>query len=155
MEVTIVEIPAIRVGAVRHTGPYNQIPAAFGKLGQIAGPAGLFGLPGAAMIALYHDDPDTTPQDQLRSEAGIAVPEGAALPAGLEEHRIPGGRYARTVHRGGYELLGDVWARLLGGWLPASGHRMGSGPSFERYLNDPSRVPKEALETEVMIPLSE
>src|SRR5262245_12503445 len=89
MDVEIREMPELRVGALRHIGPYNQIGEAFGRLGAIAGAAKLFDKPGAAMVALYHDDPQSTPADQLRSDAGVAVAADAALPPELVEHRVP------------------------------------------------------------------
>jgi len=155
MDVEIKQMPEQRVAAVRHRGPYNQIGEAFSRLGAIVGPAGLLAKPDAAMIALYHDDPESTPADQLRSDAGIAVSADADLPASLVEHHLPAGRYAKTVHVGGYEKLGDTWARFLGEWLPESGERLGSGPSYERYLNDPSRTPKEKLLTEIYVPIAD
>jgi AraC family transcriptional regulator len=103
MDIEIEELPDLRVGTVRHVGPYAQISQAFGRLGALAGPAGLFQRPGAAMIAIYHDDPETTPSDKLRSEAAIVVPENVLLPEGLVEARISAGRYARAVHVGPYE----------------------------------------------------
>lgn len=118
MDVQITDMPEYYVGCVRHIGPYNQIAQACERLGAIAGPAGLLQQPGAVMIALYHDDPDTVPLAQLRSDAGIAVPEQVRLPEGLVAQRIPAGRYAWTVHVGPYEQLGDAWR---GSW--ASGFR--------------------------------
>jgi len=153
MEVEIKEMPELRVGAVRHVGPYNQIPKAFERLGAVAGPAGLLRHAGS-MIAIYHDDPETTPQDQLRSEAALVVPEGINLPEGLVEEHIAGGRYARTLHVGPYEQLGDVWARFLGEWVPATGNRIGDGVSYEIYLNNPTQVPKQELRTELYVPLA-
>lgn len=153
MSVEITEMPELRVATVRHIGPYNQITEAFQRLGAIAGPAGMTRQPGAAMVAIYYDDPDTTTQEQLRSDAGLVIPEGAAVPAGLGEQRIPGGRYACAVHIGPYEELGDAWARFMGEWLPASGQRMGSGVSYEVYRNDPSNVPKDQLRTDMYIPV--
>lgn len=154
MDVEIKSMPELRVGAVRHVGPYNQIPQAFERLGAIAGPAGLFKHPGASCLAIYHDDPDTTPQEHLQSEAAIVVPDAVPLPEGLVEERLPAGRYAKAVHVGPYEQLGDAWARFMGEWLPASGHRVGSGASYEIYTNDPTKVPKQELRTEMYIPLA-
>src|SRR5262249_51459821 len=153
MKVEIKDQPEMRVAAVRHVGPYNQIPEAFERLGRIAGPAGLL-RPGNEMIAIYHDDPESTPVDQLRSDAAISVPRDAKLPSDLSEQRVPAGRYACTLHVGPYEQLGDSWARLMGEWLPASGHRVGSGVSYERYLNNPLTEPdKEKLLTEMCVPI--
>jgi AraC family transcriptional regulator len=154
MDVAIKQMPELRVGAVRHVGPYNQIPEAFERLTGIAGPLGLFQRPGAAMLAIYHDDPDSTPQEQLRSDAAIVVAEDVKLPRELVEQRIPAGRYACTLHVGRYEKLGDAWARFMGEWLPASGYRLGDGVSFEIYLNTPMTVPKHELKTELYLPIA-
>jgi AraC family transcriptional regulator len=153
MEVDIKDMPELRVGTVRHVGPYNQIPKAFEQLGEVAGPAGLV-QQASAMLAIYHDDPETTPQDQLRSDAALVVPASVKLPDGLVEQRIAAGRYAHTVHVGPYEQLGDVWARLLGEWVPGSGNRIGEGVSYEIYLNTPGQVPKDQLRTELYVPLA-
>lgn len=154
MAVEIKEMPELRVATVRHTGPYNQISEAFERLGEIAGPAGLVSQPGAAMLGIYHDDPDSTPPDQLRSEAALVVPENMPLPEGVVEQHLPAGRYACALHVGPYEQLGDAWARFMGEWLPASGHRIGNGASYEIYLNDPTNTPKEELRTEIYISIA-
>ena len=152
MDVQVIDRPALRVGALRHTGPYQQIGEVFRRLGDIAGGAGLFQHPGAAMLAVYHDDPDSTPPDRLRSDAAIAVAEGVALTAGLTERHVPGGRYARTLHVGPYEQLGNAWGRFKREGLEA--HRRRDGASYEVYLNDPMQTPKEELQTELYIPIA-
>ncbi|HJQ21047.1 MAG TPA: AraC family transcriptional regulator [Gemmatimonadaceae bacterium] len=153
MDVEIKQKPALRVASVRHIGPYMQINQAFERLGHIARQEGLFQLKGARMLAIYHDDPESTPAEQLRSDAGIVVPESATIPTSLTEQRLPAGRYACTLHVGPYERLGDVWQRLLGEWLPASGKRI-DGLSYELYLNMPGEVPPEQLRTEICVPVS-
>src|SRR6185503_18316365 len=132
MDVQISSYPPLRVASVEHRGAYDNIGEAFGRLGAIARPSGLLADPAAAMVALYYDDPQTTPVAELRSEAGLVVSEHTRLPAGLTERRIAGGRYARTVHRGPYTNLGDAWARLMSEWLPSSGQRW---PRPRRYLS--------------------
>jgi AraC family transcriptional regulator len=153
MEVEIKHMPRLRVATVRHVGPYNQIPTAFERLGAIAAPAGLL-QSSTAMMAIYHDDPETAPQEQLRSDAALVVSEDVTLPQGLTEQHIPSGRYACTVHVGPYEQLGDSWARFLGEWVPASGNRIGDGVSYEIYLNTPAQVAKQDLRTELYVPLA-
>jgi AraC family transcriptional regulator len=154
MHVEIERYPELRVGTVRHVGPYMQISEAFARLGDIAAPARLFEQPAAMMVALFHDDPDTTPPDQLRSDAAVVVANEVSLPEGLTEQRIPAGEYASTIHVGPYEQLGDSWARFMGEWLPASGRRLGPGVSYEVYHNTPMDTPKEKLRTEIRIPLA-
>lgn len=154
MDVVIEELPTLYTLCVRHVGPYNQIPDAFARLGSIAGPAGLIGLPQSMMLAVYHDAPEVTPADQLRADACLSVPQGTRAPEGLNELVIPGGRYARTTHVGPYAQLGDAWARFMGGWLPQSGHALGSGVTFEIYRNTPMDTPQDALRTDLYLPLA-
>jgi AraC family transcriptional regulator len=155
MQVEIRKYPALRVGTVRHVGPYMQINHAFARLGELAAPARLFERPEAQMVALFYDDVETTPADQLRSDAGVVVAPDVALPEGLAEQHIAAGDYASTTHIGPYEQLGDTWARFMGEWLPASGRRLGDGASYEVYHNTPMDTPKEKLRTELRIPLVE
>ena len=153
MNVEVKQMPAMRVAAVHHVGPYNRISDAFARLGEVAGQTGLIHGK-ATMLALYHDDPEVTPEAELRSDAAIVVPESAKLPASLDEHRLPGGRHACALYIGPYEQLGDAWSRFMGQWLPHSGERMAEGTSFEIYLNTPAEVPKAQLRTELYIPLA-
>jgi AraC family transcriptional regulator len=150
MNVEIKQVDEQRVAALRHRGPYNQINETFEKLGNIAGPAGLFNDPAVQMVGLYYDDPETTAPEELRSDAGFVISKSTKVPSGLTEQRIPAGKYAATLHVGPYEALPDVWARFIGEWLPSSGYRApDDGLSYEIYLNDPSQVPKEQLKTEL------
>jgi AraC family transcriptional regulator len=153
MHVQIQERPALRVAAVAHLGPYNTISTAFERLGAVAGPAGLLAQPGVAMVGIYHDDPESKPAAELRSEAALVVPESAHIPGELSELRIPAGRYAKTTHVGPYAQLGDTWARLMGEWLPSSGQRVGQGVSYEIYVNDPGSAAPSELRTELYLSL--
>jgi AraC family transcriptional regulator len=153
MNVIVKDMPEYRVATVRHVGPYMQISQAFARLGDIAGPAGLVGRD-TIMLAMYYDDPETTPPADLQSDAALTIPDDAALPDGLSESRLAAGPYATTTHVGPYEELGDVWARFMGEWLPASGRRMAEGASYEIYRNTPMDVPRELLVTELYMPLA-
>ena len=153
MDVEITNRPELRAVAVRHVGPYSRISEAFGRLGAIAGRAGLLG-PGTTMIAIYHDDPETTSEEKLRSDAAVVIPVDAKVPAGLTELTIPAGRYARATHAGPYDGLGDAWARLMGEWLPSSGHRVGDGVAYEVYRNNPTNTKPSELLTDMYVPLT-
>lgn len=153
MQVELKDRREVRLAAVRHLGPYPRIAEAFQRLHAIAEREGLFHA-GAEMLALYHDDPETTPVDQLRSDAALTVTADRSLPSDVTEMRLPGGRYACTTHIGPYTGLGDAWSRFMGEWLPASGHRVGDGPSFEIYRNTPANAPAEKLCTELYLPIA-
>lgn len=152
MNVIIEKMPALRLATVAHAGPYNCIAEAFQRLGAIAGSAGLL-RNGAMMLAMYYDDPEITPTEQLCSDAALSVPDGLPLPAEVLEKRLPAGRYAHTTHVGPYATLGDAWSRLMGEWLPRSGHRVTDSPSYEVYRNTPADTRPEDLQTDLYIPL--
>lgn len=105
-------------------------------------------------MVIYHDDPETTPEAELRSDAAATVPAGTELPPGLTPGRLRPGRYARITHVGSYAGLGDAWARFMGEWLPRSGERVGDGVPFEVYRNNPSQVPEDKLRTDLFLPLA-
>lgn len=154
MNVTVENMPELRVATVRHVGPYPRISEAFAKLGALAGPNGLLAYPEIAMIAIYYDDPESTPVEQLTSDAALTVPEGTTLPAGLTEKRLPKGRYAKTTHVGPYTTLGDTWSRFMGEWLAKSGHRVGEGWPYEVYRNNPTNAAPEDLRTDLYLPIA-
>ena len=153
MELTTKNLSAMRLAAVLHNGAYNTIGPAFRKLGAIAGPARLFAHPDAMMIGVYKDDPRTTPVAELRSAAGVAIPEGVRIPDGLVEERAVGGRFACGTHHGSYEKLPDAWKRLMTELIPAAGYHRRDAASYERYINDPTQVPEAELLTEICIPI--
>ena len=147
MDVTVVNQPELRIAGIRHIGPYHEIGREFARLGgMLKGPP-----PAAAqMIALFHDDPAVTPPDKLRADAAITLAGQTSAPSGLIEQRIPAGRYAKAIHKGGYEGLPSAWNALKNEWLPKSGHKMGS-PSYEVYVNNPMTTEKSQLLTEIYL----
>jgi AraC family transcriptional regulator len=154
MNVTIEALPARRLATVRHVGPYPQIAKAFHRLGTIAADHDLYAHVDPPMLALYYDDPETTPAAELRSDAALVVRDDVELPSGLAEVTLPAGHYAKASHRGAYSGLGDAWARLMGEWLPGSGFRVGAGPSYEVYVTDPRTAATEELVTDLHVPLA-
>ena len=153
MDVIIENMRDVRIAAVTHFGPRNMVGEAFGRLARIAGPAGLLAQPGAMMVAVFHDDPETIPAAELRTSAGVIVPEQCAIPAELSELRVPAGKYARSTHRGHYAGLSDSWDKLMGQWLPNSGCRVADRPAYEAYRVADHAKP-DTLETDLYIAIA-
>lgn len=150
MDVTIKQQPELRIGTVRHIGPYPQIGRAFERLAALM--SGATRPPDAQMLALYYDNPQTTAADQLRSDAAITFPPGRDVPAGLIERRVPAGKYAATIHIGSYEHLGKAWAALHEA-IKKQGLQPTGAVSYEVYLNDPMSVPPGEQRTELFAPI--
>ena len=150
MDVRIKQQPEVRVGTVRHIGPYEKIPQAFERLGAVM--SGAKRPPNAQLIALYHDDPQTTAADRLRSDAALTFPAGTNVPTGLIERRLAAGKYASTIHVGAYDGLGKAWATLKQE-VAARGMRPTGAVSYEVYLNDPTNAAPGELRTELFMPV--
>jgi AraC family transcriptional regulator len=153
-DVTIRELPPLRLLALPHRGAYEAIAEAFNTLTAIAGARGLIG-PETRFLGLYHDDPMTVPEAELRSEAAITVPEGVAAPEGCRIVELPAQRAAVLRFRGPYSELEPVWTRLYRDWLPQSGEEPGDIPTIEEYLNDCRALPPAEWLTDMMLPLKE
>jgi AraC family transcriptional regulator len=129
-----------------------RIPEAFQRLNELVTAAGLSNRD-TKLIGVYHDDPSTTPENKLRSEAAITVAAKTKLPPGLTELVIPAGRYAHATHVGPYAGLGEVWAYLKNEWLQQNKEKPGKGASYELYRNTPMNAKPEELVTDLYMPL--
>lgn len=152
LEVEIVELSPLTVGFVRHVGPYPEVGTTWQKLMGFAMARGLFGH-GTQMIGLCHDDPEVTAPDKLRYDACIHVTPSTQPEGEFGVQEIAGGPYARALHVGPYDTLGDAWARLAGEWLPAKRYEPDAKPGFEVYRNSPMNTAPDALETVLHLPL--
>jgi len=70
----------------------------------------------------------------------------------LQAQEIKSQKYARALHKGPYKDVGPTYKALFE-WAKAQGIVLKS-EAIEYYLNDPSEVKAEDIETEIFIPLS-
>lgn len=94
-------------------------------------------------------------EDEM-SDFEIGVPVEAPVTAlgRVRPGSLPGGRVARTIHRGGYESLVETWD-ALDAWIAASGH-VPEQNLWERYLVGPeSSLDPAAWCTELNQPLAD
>jgi AraC family transcriptional regulator len=153
-QVQTTTLPKLRVAAIEYRGDYQLTSTAFERLMAVAATTGLLA-PDTRTIGIYHDDPVSVPQDELRSTACITVPDESSPSGELLEAYIEGGRYARIVHTGPYTELKTAYDWLYQTWLPNSSEEPRNLPCLEEYLNDPRQVPAKDLRTAVMMPLEE
>ncbi|SMX45353.1 AraC family transcriptional regulator [Actibacterium lipolyticum] len=150
-DIVISNAPARRIAAISHTGPYYEIGRAYGEIAAIFS-AKEFWSHTEHMIAIFHDDVDAVPLDQLRSHAGFIV-DDTPLPDGVEELRQHPGRAAVINFKGPYAGLKAAYEYLYGQWLPRSGEEPADAPSYEIYLNSPMDTAPDDLLTDIYVPL--
>lgn len=74
----------------------------------------------------------------------------------VQKFDVPGGQYAKLVHKGPYEKISDAW-KTLDNWGKQGNSKLcreDQGWCFEKYLNDPETTKKEDLITELYWKLS-
>ncbi|MEM8871523.1 MAG: AraC family transcriptional regulator [Pseudomonadota bacterium] len=141
-----------RLAALAHRGDYAEGSIAYQKVATIMSTGGHW--PNTrGMAGVYYDDPDVTPTADLRSHAGVLW-EGDAVPDGLEEVQLAGGRYAVLRFKGPYAGLGEAYRYLYGPWFASSQESLRDAPSFEHYLNDPTNTAPAELLTDIYMPLA-
>lgn len=69
VDITQRKVPGYRVMGVQHIGPYEKIGEAFERVHTIADEHSVK----VKMIGVYFDNPNTTPEAELRSLAGLIV----------------------------------------------------------------------------------
>jgi AraC family transcriptional regulator len=153
-EITIREEPALRLAALAHRGAYSTMGTTFDRLGAWAAARGLIGAQ-TRFLGLYHDDPMTVPEAELRSDACLTVPPGVETGDGVRIQELPATRLAVLVLKGPYAELEPIYSWLYRDWLPASGEEPADQPPREEYLNDPKSLPPAEWLTAIMIPLKD
>lgn len=154
VEYDIREQAPVRLAALPHRGAYQDIGRAFQEVAAIFSARGLWSQAGP-MVGVYHSDPSSVAEADLRSHAGVQVDAAFEMPDVLEEVILPGGPHAVMLYVGPYAGLPAAWDALYGQALPASGRMPAEHASFEVYLNDPTTVAPEALQTEICVPLAQ
>lgn len=155
INIEIRQLPARRVVAAPHIGPYHLIGSAFERLFAWAGPRGMIG-PDTVTLGVYYDDPATTPEGERRAAACVSAAASInpdQLPAGFDVREIPGGRYAVYHTEIRDNDFAGAWMRMSE-WLRTNGEwRYASGPSLEIYLNDAMSDPEHKWVIEICAPV--
>lgn len=154
--VTVQDFPETTVAYVRHIGPYQANPdlfgRLFGKLFQWAGPRRLIG-PDTLVLCIYHDDPNITAPEKLRTDVCLSVPAGTAVGGEVGTLTIPAGRYAFARVEITADQFGEAWDSVCGDWLPDSGYEPADGLSFEIYRNDHREHPEKKFIVDICVPV--
>ncbi|WP_287373536.1 GyrI-like domain-containing protein [Prosthecochloris sp.] len=155
--IEVKEMPSVYVAYVRHIGPYKGdsqlFEGLFTRLMNWAGPRGLC-VPEAKIMAVYHDDPEVTEEDNLRVSACITVPEDTPVQGEVGKMKIDGGKFAVA----GFELEGsheyeEAWNMVIAEWLPESGLQPDDRLGYEVYHNNPEEHPEGHHIVDICLPV--
>jgi len=103
---------------------------------------------------ICYDNPDTTPMEECRYDAGFECTEDLLPPAGSFLSTLPGGTYATLSFKGRVEHMDGAWRALLRTRLPSSRQALGERPGFQYFsplsVYDPATG---AFECELFVPV--
>ena len=131
--------------SIRITTAAKDLPARLGEIyGEVTSHFGKDGIVcTGAPFAMYHN----MDMDNLDVEAGFPV-SGAAKDYGrVRRSSLPGGELATELHVGSYDTLEKTYEKLMQS-MKAEGLET-EEYMYEEYLNDPSEVPTDKLETRI------
>lgn len=161
IEPTKVEVKSIEeftVAYIRYIGPYKGnselFTNLFTRLFNWAGPRNLIQFPETKVISIYHDNPDITDEDKLRTSVCLSVPEETEVGGEVGKMKVAGTNYAIVSFE-----LGDpkdyqkAWNYIFSEWLPTSGYQPDNYPSFELYLNNAEEHPEKIHIVDIYVPV--
>jgi len=152
-KVEVKQAPELTVAYVRHIGAFKSIGPAFEKLMKWAGPRGLLRFPETKVLGVYHDSPEITDTDKLRSDACITVPPSTVVEGEIGKMTVPGGLFAVAYAEIAPTEFGEAWNALMRDWLPESGYQPDDRMCYELYLNEPQNHPEGKFIIEIHEPI--
>lgn len=157
LNVKVNDLNDMPVVYVRHIGPYQGDSDLFGKLFsklfKWAGAHGLLSDPDLKVMCVYHDNPDITDNEKLRTSVCLTAPDNTNVSGEIGKMVVEGGKYAMGHFRIRSDEYQGAWDAMYGEWLPDSGYQADDRPPFELCLNDPEKDPEGMYEVEICIPV--
>ena len=99
------------------------------------------------------DDPEITPNEKVRYDACISIPNNTKFKTNFSSKTIYGGKYLCFLYKGDYTNLGLVYNHIFKEWILKMEYDLREEPIFEQYINNKEITPTEDLLTEIFIPI--
>ena len=156
-QVEVTDLPPMTVAYVRHIGPYKGDAKLFERLVEKlftwAGPRNLLNFPQTKFLIVYHDDPEITAPDKLRTSVCITVPEDTEVGGEIGKMTIPAGKYALARFKLTSSDYQEAWDWVYGTWLPQSGFVPDDRLCFELYPPESVTHPEGKIAVDICVPV--
>ncbi len=132
-----------KLAYIEHTGDYSKIPYqddiqelyGWAKENKVR--------PGFYPIGIFHDPPDITSPDKLRSEVGIQVYSRGRSQGKIRVREVPAMKVATISHKGPASEYPKTYDTLRR-WVQNNGYEW-AGPAIEVYTRKPKIVGDETI----------
>ena len=157
-KVEVKSIDEFTVAYIRYIGSYkgnsDLFSNLFTKLFNWAEPRNLIQFPETKVISIYHDNPEITDEDKLRTSVCLSVPVDTEVGGEVGKTKVAGTNYAIvSFELGGSQDYQKAWNYVFSEWLPTSGYQPDNYPSFELYLNNPEEHPEKIHIVDIYVPV--
>jgi len=153
-EVTTVKLKPQLVLGTKATGSYKEIPQLLGKLFEYS-QQNQIKCTGAPVFVCHEITIEAVCEAEKNKSAElevcIPIEKKAKGNQELASYKLAGGEYAKILHKGPYDECGPAYQKLYS-QIAIMGKKV-SGPVREVYLNDPRKVAKEEILTEIYAPI--
>ncbi len=142
---------------LRHIGSYEELAETFqeilGKLVNWAMARNLIGCNGIIPFAIYHDNPNFTEKENLKTSICLLVYQDVEVNGEIGKLDIPASKYAVGHFEINRSECTRTWDYIYGEWLPKSGFQPDKGYVFEMYMNDPNTHPEKKCIIDIYLPI--
>lgn len=157
VKVEVKNMPELNVVYTRHIGPYKGDEALFNnlfnRLMAWAAPRGLLRFPETQVLAVYHDDPDLTEEENLRVSTCITVPADTEVDGEIGKMVVPGGMFAVARFEITSEQYEAAWNTVMGEWMPGSGFQCDDRLCYELCHNNSDEHPEKKHIVDICVPV--
>lgn len=143
---------ATDIAYIEHEGAYGDIP--FGEYYDrlYSWARANRARPGFRPFAVYLNDPNETPEDELKTRLAISIGRTAGGEGEVKVGSLPEMEVATVKHKGTPEEYGATYARLLE-WVDQNGYEV-TRPPMEVYRGKPKvKRGKMVIKSKVMFPV--
>ncbi|WP_041100433.1 AraC family transcriptional regulator [Bacillus badius] len=132
MNMKIEILPRYRMACIRQVGPYGSAnEQTMRKLKEWAAAKNLLS-PASIVLGVSYDDPETTPPESCRYDAGLVLADNEPTDGFVAESELPGGKYAIYQVKHTAKAIQQAWGAIFAD-LSNRGYQIDRRPMFERY----------------------
>ena len=153
-EVDIVEFSEQKVALLKHRGNPKALNHSISRFIEWRKSCKESPIASSHTFGIAYHDPDMVAAEDFKFDiCGSVKKDIDPNPQGVINSLIPGGRCARIIHQGSYDLMGPKIHYLYKDWLSKSGETLRDFPCFFEYQNFFPQVSEAKLCTVIYLPI--
>jgi AraC family transcriptional regulator len=154
IDVTIVNFAEEKVAVLEHAGPASALMNSVMTFIEWRKESGLSPAATSNTYGVPYADPETVPHEEFRFDICGSIRSDVPPNAqGVITKVIPGGRCAKTRHKGSTDAIAGSVRWLYANWLPGSNQELRDFPCFFHYIKRMPEVSEHEQITDIYLPL--